>query len=147
MGPAEGRSRDAAAAERAEHLGGQRARRGAPGPHRRDRLADRGREHETRHRIVFLRRLDWLSDADQRLCTCGVKVSPITRFFYGGLDEHVEHHLFPGVPSRNLTALREAMKIPVPERKNVVACWKEIYAIAKHREAHPEAVFVPAGVT
>lgn len=82
---------------------------------------------------------------DQRLCTRGVKVSPITKFFYGGLDEHVEHHLFPGVPSRNLTRLRHAFDCSVPERKNVIECWREIYAIAKHREAHPDEVFVPDG--
>ena len=83
---------------------------------------------------------------DQRLATRGVKVSPVTKFFFGGLDEHVEHHMFPAVPSRNLTKLREAMDIPIPERKNVIVCWREMHAIAKHRETHPEAVFVPAGV-
>ena len=82
---------------------------------------------------------------DQRLCTRGVKVSPITRFFYGGLDEHVEHHLFPGVPSRNLARLRAALDQPIPERKNVIACWREILAIARHREEHPDEVFVPEG--
>jgi fatty acid desaturase len=82
---------------------------------------------------------------DQRLCTRGVKVSPVTKFFYGGLDEHVEHHLFPAVPSRNLTKLREAIDQPIPERKNVIACWREIYEIAKYREEHPDAVFVPEG--
>lgn len=82
---------------------------------------------------------------DQRLCTRGVKVSPITRFFYGGLDEHVEHHLFPGVPSRNLAKLRAALDEPIPERKNIIACWREIFAIARHREDHPGEVFVPAG--
>jgi fatty acid desaturase len=80
---------------------------------------------------------------DQRLCTRGVKVSPFLKFFFGGLDEHVEHHLFPAVPSRNLSKLREAMNWPVPERQNVIRCWKEIYAIAKHREQHPDDVFVP----
>ena len=85
------------------------------------------------------------NSTDQRLCTRGVKVSPITKFFYGGLDEHVEHHLFPGVPSRNLTKLRQALDISIPERKNVIACWKEIYAIAKYKETHPDEVFVPAG--
>ncbi len=85
------------------------------------------------------------NSTDQRLCTRGVKVSPVTKFFYGGLDEHVEHHLFPSVPSRNLTRLRQALDISIPERKNVIACWKEIYAIAKHKETHPDAVFVPAG--
>jgi fatty acid desaturase len=83
---------------------------------------------------------------DQRLCTRGIKVSPVTKFFYGGLDEHAEHHLFPGVPSRNLTALRQALDITIPERKNLIHCWKEIYAIARHREACPGEVFVPEGV-
>ena len=51
---------------------------------------------------------------DQRLSTRGViKVSLIVKFFYGGLDEHVEHHLFPAVPSRNLTRLREAIDHPL----------------------------------
>ncbi len=83
---------------------------------------------------------------DQRLCTRGVKVSPITKFFYGGLDEHVEHHLFPAVPSRNLTKLREALPISIPERMNVIACWREIFAIARHKDAHPDEVFLPSGL-
>ena len=83
---------------------------------------------------------------DQRLCTRGIMVSPITKFFYGGLDEHVEHHLYPGVPSRNLTRLRQALDISIPERMNVIVCWKEIYAIARHKEAHPDEVFIPAGM-
>lgn len=80
---------------------------------------------------------------DQRLCTRGVKVSPFLKFFFGGLDEHVEHHLFPAVPSRNLSKLRDAINWPVPERQNAIQCWKEIYAIAKHKEQHPDDVFVP----
>jgi len=85
------------------------------------------------------------NSSDQRLCTRGVRVSPLLQFFYGGLDEHVEHHLFPGIPSRNLTKLREAMDLSIPERKNVIACWKEIHAIARYKETHPEAVFIPDG--
>ena len=85
------------------------------------------------------------NSTDQRLCTRGVRVSPITKFFYGGLDEHVEHHLFPGVPSRNLTRLRNALDISIPKRNNVIACWKEIYAIARYKETHPGEVFLPAG--
>jgi len=85
------------------------------------------------------------NSSDQRLCTRGVRVSFLTKFFYGGLDEHVEHHLFPGIPSRNLTKLRKTLDLSIPERKNVIDCWKEIYAIAKHKEAHPDTVFVPEG--
>lgn len=80
---------------------------------------------------------------DQRLCTRGVKVSPVVKFFYGGLDEHVEHHLFPGVPSRNLSKLREAIGWPIPERRNVIQCWREIFTIARHKEAQAGDEFMP----
>jgi len=93
--------------------------------------------HRTEH-------IGMMHDAnDQRLCTRGVKVSPIVKFLYGGLDEHVEHHLFPAVPSRNLTALREAIDWSIPERTNVIRCWREIIEIARHKEAHREDEFVP----
>jgi fatty acid desaturase len=65
------------------------------------------------------------------------------KFLYGGLDEHVEHHLFPAVPSRNLTRLREALDYPIPERQNVIKCWREILAIARYKEGHPGDEFVP----
>jgi fatty acid desaturase len=80
---------------------------------------------------------------DQRLSTRGVKVSRFVKFLYGGLDEHVEHHLFPAVPSRNLTRLREALDYSIPERQNVIECWREILAIARHKEEQPGDEFVP----
>lgn len=80
---------------------------------------------------------------DQRLCSRGVKVSRIVKFLYGGLDEHVEHHLFPAVPSRNLTKLREAFDWTIPVRQNVLRCWREIYAIARHKEMKTGDEFVP----
>lgn len=95
--------------------------------------------HRTEHIAMMY------NTTDQRLATRGVKVSPVTRFFFGGLDEHVEHHLFSAVPSHNLTRLREALDITIPERKNVIACWREMFAIAGHRESHPDDVFLPEG--
>jgi len=80
---------------------------------------------------------------DQRICTRGVKVSPFVKFLYGGLDEHVEHHLYPAVPSRNLAKLRESIDWPIQERIGVVACWREIYEIARHQETNPDDVFLP----
>jgi fatty acid desaturase len=74
---------------------------------------------------------------DQRLCTRGVKVTRFVKFLFGGLDEHVEHHLFPAVPSRNLTRLREALDYSIPERRSVLSCWREILAIARHKEKQP----------
>jgi len=81
--------------------------------------------------------------SDQRLATRGVKVGPFVRFLYGGLDEHVEHHLYPAVPSRNLGRLRDTIDWPIPERVGVVACWREILAIAARQEEHPDDVLVP----
>jgi fatty acid desaturase len=81
--------------------------------------------------------------SDQRLCTRGVKVTRFVKFLYGGLDEHVEHHLFPAVPSRNLTRLRESIAYPIPGRRNVFQCWGEIFAIARHKESHPGDEIVP----
>ena len=80
---------------------------------------------------------------DQRLCSRGVRVSRVVKFFYGGLDEHIEHHLFPAVPSRNLTKLREAIDWPIQERQNVIKCWREIFAIARHKETQPGDELVP----
>jgi len=80
---------------------------------------------------------------DQRLATRGVKVTRFVKFLYGGLDEHVEHHIFPAIPSRNLTRLREALDYPIPERQNVIGCWREILGIARHKEKQPGDVFVP----
>ncbi|MDC7232196.1 MAG: fatty acid desaturase, partial [Spirochaetales bacterium] len=87
------------------------------------------------------------NSSDQRLCTRGVKVSLFVRFLYGGLDEHVEHHLFPAVPSRNLSALRMALDWNIPARQNVIQCWREIFSIARHLEKNPDDVFVPEGMS
>jgi fatty acid desaturase len=80
---------------------------------------------------------------DQRLATRGVKVTRFVKFLYGGLDEHVEHHLFPAVPSQNLTRLREALDYAIPQRQNVFKCWQEILAIARHKEEQPGDELVP----
>ena len=65
------------------------------------------------------------------------------KFFFGGLDEHIEHHLFPAVPSRNLADLREAIDYPIQERQNVLKSWREIFVIARHKETQPGDEFVP----
>jgi fatty acid desaturase len=80
---------------------------------------------------------------DQRLATRGVKVTRFVKFLYGGLDEHVEHHLFPAVPSRNLARLRGSMEYAIPRRQNVFRCWQEILEIAGHKEKHPGDELVP----
>lgn len=80
---------------------------------------------------------------DQRLCTRSIKVSPFIKLIYWGLDDHVDHHIFPGVPSRNLQKLHEILKEDLPEPRNAIDCWREMFAIAKEKDKHPMHEYVP----
>ncbi|MBF0432512.1 MAG: fatty acid desaturase [Fibrobacteria bacterium] len=80
---------------------------------------------------------------DQRLCTRSVKTHPFIRLIYGGLDDHVDHHLFPGVPSRNLPELHKLIEKDLPTPGNMRDCWKEMFAIAKEKDKHPDNEYVP----
>jgi fatty acid desaturase len=80
---------------------------------------------------------------DQRVCTRSIKVSPFVKMIYWGLDDHVEHHIFPVVPSKNLPKLHQMLLDYVPEQTNIIECWKEMFAIAKAKDQHPEHEYVP----
>jgi fatty acid desaturase len=55
--------------------------------------------------------------ADHRESTRSFKCSRVTRFLYWNMNFHIEHHLFPGVPFHNLSALSTAISyyLPLPE--------------------------------
>jgi fatty acid desaturase len=80
---------------------------------------------------------------DQRLATRSVKVGRVLRLLYGGLDDHVDHHLYPAVPSRNLPKLHQILKENLPEPRGMLDCWKEMFAIAREKDAHPSSEYVP----
>ena len=80
---------------------------------------------------------------DQRLCTRSVHVSPFIKLIFWGLDDHVEHHIFPIVPSRNLPKLHKELMDYVPDQKNIFACWKEMFAVAREKDRNPTGEFVP----
>jgi fatty acid desaturase len=80
---------------------------------------------------------------DQRLATRSIRVSPFIRLLYGGLDDHVEHHLFPLVPSRNLRKLHRLLKRELPEARSMIGCWREMFAIAREKDMHPANEYVP----
>jgi len=80
---------------------------------------------------------------DQILCTRSIRVSPFIHLIYWGLDDHVDHHYFPSVPSCNLPKLHSILKNQLPEPKSVLGCWKEMFAIAKEKDNFPEHEFVP----
>ena len=79
---------------------------------------------------------------DHRLNTRSVRVSWFTKLIFWGLDDHVDHHLYPIVPSRNLPALHEILKEKLPKPNNVIGCWTEMFTIANKKDADPELEFV-----
>lgn len=80
---------------------------------------------------------------DQRLCTRSVKVGPLVHWIYWGLDDHIDHHIYPLVPSRNLPKLHTLLQSDLPEPLGMVACWKEMFAIAREKDLRPDHEFVP----
>jgi fatty acid desaturase len=80
---------------------------------------------------------------DQRLCTRSIRVSPFIHLLYWGLDDHVDHHLFPAVPSRNLPQLHRLLRKDLPEPRGMIGCWAEIFAIAREKERNPLNEYVP----
>lgn len=80
---------------------------------------------------------------DHRLCTRSIHVSPFIKLIFWGLDDHVDHHLYPIVPSRNLPMLHKELLDYVPAHKNIIACWKEMFAIAREKDRNPDSEFVP----
>ncbi len=80
---------------------------------------------------------------DQRLCTRSIRVSPLVHLIYWGLDDHVDHHYFPIVPSRNLPKLHMILKNDLAEPKTMIQCWREMFAIAREKDYHPENEYVP----
>ena len=64
---------------------------------------------------------------DHRLCTRTVKFNPIFSFLYWNMEYHLEHHMFPMVPSYNLKKLHEAVKDQMPKPKDSLwDAYKEI---------------------
>jgi fatty acid desaturase len=80
---------------------------------------------------------------DQRLCTRSIRVSPFLRLIYWGLDDHVDHHLFPIVPSRNLRKLHRILEKNLAEPRTMLGCWAEMFAIAREKDRNPDHEYVP----
>ncbi len=79
---------------------------------------------------------------DHRLNTRSVRVSGFIKLIFWGLDDHVDHHLYPAVPSRNLPQLHEILKDDLPDPENVFGCWAEMFEISKMKDVDPRAEIV-----
>jgi len=56
-----------------------------------------------------------LDTKDHRLSTHTVILNPILSFYYWHMEYHIEHHLFPMVPSYNLKKLRKEIDDQLPK--------------------------------
>ncbi len=64
---------------------------------------------------------------DHRLNTRTVYMNPILRFLYWNMNYHVEHHMFPTVPTHNLAALHAEIKDDLPEASpSIIAAYREL---------------------
>jgi fatty acid desaturase len=79
---------------------------------------------------------------DHRLNTRSVKVGWFIKSFFWGLDDHVDHHLYPAVPSRNLPRLHRILEKELPDPDTVLGCWAEMFEISKEKDRDPRREFV-----
>lgn len=64
---------------------------------------------------------------DHRLNTRTVRMNIVNRFMYWNMNYHLEHHMFPNVPSRALPKLHEAVKDQLPATyPSIIAALREI---------------------
>jgi fatty acid desaturase/nitrite reductase/ring-hydroxylating ferredoxin subunit len=75
---------------------------------------------------------------DHRLNTRTVYMNPVLRFLYLNMNYHLEHHLFPSVPYRNLPALHAELREHLPPPKpNVLSAYREVIAALRHQRTDP----------
>jgi len=64
---------------------------------------------------------------DHRLSTHTIILNPIISFYYWHMEYHIEHHMFPTVPSYNLPKLHNLIKDQMPPaKKGLWRAYKEI---------------------
>ena len=64
---------------------------------------------------------------DHRFSTRTVYLNPVFSFLYWHMEYHIEHHMFPTVPSHNLSKLHSLIKDQMPDaKKGLLGAYKEI---------------------
>ena len=80
------------------------------------------------HIIQFIQHAGLTNDVqDHRLTTRSVKLNPFFNFLCWNMEYHLEHHMYPMIPSYNLIKLHELIKDQLPSaKKNLWEAYKEI---------------------
>ena len=78
---------------------------------------------------------------DHRLCVRTVKLNPIFSFLYWHMEYHLEHHMFPMVPSYNLKKLHNIIKDQMPKPKeSLMDAYKEIIPAILKQSKNPKYI-------
>ena len=83
---------------------------------------------------------------DHRLNTRSIHVSWFIKLIFWGLDDHVDHHLYPAVPSRNLPKLHRLLEKELPDPDNIFGCWAEMFEITKEKDIDPRREFLSVDI-
>ncbi len=76
---------------------------------------------------------------DHRESTYSVNINPIFGFLYWNMQYHLEHHMFPTIPSYNLKKLREKIKDQIPKPfPSLFAFYREVLPAAIKQATNPE---------
>ena len=84
---------------------------------------------------------------DHRYSTRTVYLNPIFSFFYWHMEYHIEHHMFPTIPSYNLAKLHNKIKKQMPiAKRGLWEAYKEILPAIFKQAKNPEykiKLFIP----
>ena len=75
---------------------------------------------------------------DHRESTRSVRLNPIFSFIYWKMEYHIEHHMFPMVPSYNLPKLYDVIKDQLPKPQTLFEAYKEIIPAVIKKSKNPE---------
>ena len=79
---------------------------------------------------------------DHRESTRSIRLNPVLSFIYWSMEYHIEHHMFPSVPSYNLPKLHEAIKDQLPKPQSLYQAYKEIIPAVIKKSKDPN-YFIP----
>ena len=76
---------------------------------------------------------------DHRYSTRTVYLNPIFSFYYWQMEYHIEHHMFPNVPSYNLPKLHQMIKDQMPPaKKGLWDAYSEIIPVVIKQTKNPD---------
>ena len=82
---------------------------------------------------------------DHRESTRSVRLNPIFSFIYWKMEYHIEHHMFPTIPSYNLPKLHEHIKDQLPKPQTLYEAYKDIIPAVIKKSKNPD-YYIPVKI-